>query len=238
MLTESSVVILNYTKYSDSSIIVNAISEQFGRITFLVYGINSKARNKLSAFQPLQLLDVQIYFKANNNIQKLKEYKVSPPLFNIFSDVRKSTIALFLAELLSKTIKESFADKTLFLFIRTSILVLDELDVNLRLFIMAFMLKLARFLGFSIETGLNNNFYDYQEGTSVRMKPAHNHYVNENSYNAWIALLKSNYDEIGDLVINNSERNKLFDSIIDLYAIHILGPNKIKSYAVLKEVFN
>ena len=239
MLSGTSLIILNYTRYSDSSIIVNALSEQFGRISFLVYGIGSKHRGKLSAFQPLYLLNVQLYYKSNRGIQKLKEHKIDPPLHNLTSDIRKSTLALFISELLAKTIKEEFADKSLFAFLKTSILFLNELEHSLSIFHLVFLLKLSRYLGFAPEPDSSNSrYYDYKEGVAVNSKPYHQHYLNQTDFITCITLMSANFNELDKIKIEIKQRNFLLEALISIYEIHILNFNSLKSYSVLREVFS
>jgi DNA repair protein RecO (recombination protein O) len=239
MLTGTSLIILSYTRYADSSVIVHALSEHYGRISFLVYGIDSKHRGKLSAFQPLYLLDVQLYYKPGRSLQKLKEHKINPPLFNLTSDIRKSTLALFIAELLSKTIKEEFSDKSLFDFLHTSILFLDELEHNLSIFHLVFLLKLSRYLGFAPESNFSDNlYYDYKDGIHVYAKPYHPYYLNKGDFIICISLLEANFGELDKIKISTSKRNDIIKALLNLYEIHILNFNSLKSYPILKEVFS
>ncbi len=239
MITDTSIIILNYTRYSDSSIIVNALSEHFGRISFMVYGINSKNRSKLTAFQPLFLLNAQLYYKPNRGLQKLKEYKINPPLYNLTSDIRKSTLAIFIAELLLKTIKEEYADKNLFDFIKTSIQLLEMLENNHAIFPLVFLLKLSRFLGFAPEPDSSNSkYYDYKNGVAVNSKPHHHYYLKQTDFNTCIVLINTNFNNLGRIKINKEQRNTILNILLNLYEIHILNFQSLKSYPVLKEVFS
>ncbi|MDA3891781.1 MAG: DNA repair protein RecO [Salinivirgaceae bacterium] len=240
MLTQTSIIVLSYTKYSESSIIVQGISEHFGRISFLVYGIGSKkSRSKLASFQPLFLIDTQIYSKASRGIQKIKEFKLSPPLYNLTADIRKSTLSLFIAELLSKTVKEEYTDESLFQFIKTSILFLDELKENLAIFHLVFLLKLSRYLGFAPESYTTNAlFFDYKEGASQSSKPYHQHYLNKSDFQELLKLLNIDFDKLHEIHISKSLRDHLLEAIMNMYEIHILNFRSLNSYVVLKEVFS
>jgi DNA repair protein RecO (recombination protein O) len=239
MLSETSIIILNYTRYSDSSIIVNALSEKYGRIAFIVYGIGGKHRAKLSAFQPLYMLDIQVYHKASKGLHKLKEYKINPPLYNLSANIRKSTLALFIAELLSKTIKEEFADKSLFDFIKTSLLFLNELEENLAIYHLVFLLKLSRYLGFAPENDNSNAaFYDYKEGIAINAIPHHKFYMNQTDFQTCIILLEANFSNLQAVKIDTAHRDRILNALLSLYEIHILNFNSLNSYPILKEVFS
>lgn len=238
MLSSTSIIVLNYTKYSDSSIIIHGISEHFGRISFLVYGISSKKRSKLVSFQSLYLIDAQLYYKVNRNIQKIKEYKLNPPLYSLSNDIRKSSLAMFIAELLAKTIKEEYADANLYKFIKTSILLLDELNENLAIFHLVFLLKLSRFLGFAPEnTAQNLNYFDYKEGLSSLTKPHHNHYLNKQDSTLLFQLFNADFNTLHLIELSKLQRDYLLEVILNMYDIHILNFSSLKSYQVFKEVF-
>ena len=239
MLSGTSIIVLNYTRFSDSSVIVNAVSEHYGRISFMVYGVATKKQSKLTAFQPLFLLDIQLYYKVDRGLQKLKEYKLNPPLNSITSDIRKSTLVLFLSELVSKTVKEEYADKIIFNFIKTSILFLEELEYNLAFFHLVFLIKLSRYLGFAPESDSSNaKYYDYKEGMSVNSIPHHNHYMDSNSFQICILLMNTSFGDLDTIKIDIKQRDSILDILLDLYEIHILNFTSLKSYPILKEVFS
>lgn len=239
MLTSTSIIVLNHTKYSDSSIIVHGISEHFGRISFLVYGIGSKKnRGKLVSFQPLYIIDAQLYHKANRGIQKLKEFRLSPPLYTLTNNIVKSTLAMFIAELLAKTVKEEFTDKNLFDFIKTSILFLDELEENLAVFHLVFLLKLSRFLGFAPENNESTGkYFDYKEGAVVLTQPYHEHYLTIDNFKLLIQLYNCNFLNLNAIAITKQQRDQLMEVVLKMYEIHILNFTSLNSYQVLREVF-
>ena len=239
MLSETSIIILNYTRYSDSSIIVNALSEKYGRIAFIVYGIGGKHKTSLSSFQPLYMLDIQVYHKASKGLHKLKEYKINPPLYNLSADIRKSSLALFIAELLYKTIKEEFADISLYNFIKTSLLILNELEDNLAIYHLVFLLKLSRYLGFAPEADSSNSkYYDYKEGVPTNTIPHHNYYLNRTDFETCIVLLSINFSALNSITIDKLQRDRILNALLSLFEIHILNFNSLKSYPILKAVFS
>jgi len=237
MIEACSLIILNYTRYSDSSAIVNAISDTHGRISFLVYGINKK--NKLTAFQPLFLMEAELYIKPSRTLQKIKEFKIAPPLFSLTSDIRKSAIALFIAELLSKTIRESHLEKSLFTFLKTSILMLEEVEDNLSVFHLVFLLKFSRYLGFAPESEIETPLYfDFKENRSTPYKPYHNQYFTPYEFDLCSKFLTADISQLENYNVSKSTRNALMDKVLMLYEIHILNFSSLKSYTVLREVFS
>ncbi len=238
MLVSTPAIVLFYTKYSDSSIIVHLFSESLGRLSVIVYGIKSKKTNKLAQFQPLYLIDAVVDFKPNRSIHVLKEQKINPPLYNIANNVIKISIALFVTEVLHKCLHEESADKSIFSFLKTSIKVLNEMEQGTGLFHLAFLVKLSRYLGFGLEESATSFlYYDLKLGKAVSKKPYHEFYIAANHFKKLLEIYDTGYHQLSEIDINKSERDKLLLGVVQLYEIHAVNFNSFKSYGVLKEVF-
>src|SRR5512140_2137561 len=107
MITSTGAIILHQLKYTDSGIIVQVYTRKFGRLSVLIKGMrNKKAGRHNIHFQPLSVLDLVIYFRASRGIQLLKEFSVSYSPAGIQNNVIKTSIALFIAEVLTSVLKE------------------------------------------------------------------------------------------------------------------------------------
>lgn len=238
MLSQTEAVVLNYTKYSESSIILHVLTEKFGRQSLLVYGIGKSKRNKLGAFHSLALIDAQIYYKSNNTLQKLKEHQSLQPLFSVTQDVAKSTLAIFLAEVIYRTVRESIPDERLYSFIKTAILLLENLESGTGVFHLVFLTKLARYMGFMPDENSTLPYYDFKEGHELAFKPHHEYFTSREELSILIQLLNLPFTEISTLILSKSQRNNLLEIIIKIYELHLLNFNSLKSFIVLKEVFS
>src|SRR5690606_8411002 len=97
-------IVLHYMKYRETSIIVRIFTEMFGKQSFLVQGVRTnKPKHHIALFQPLVPLDMVIYHhKKHATLQRILEIKCHMPITHILGDLKKATIATFLAELLHK----------------------------------------------------------------------------------------------------------------------------------------
>lgn len=238
MLSKTEAIVLNYTKYNDSSIIVHVLSEKYGRQSLLVYGIGSGKHNRLGSFQALFILDTQIYYKASASIQKLKEYKLLVPLHSLTQDITKSTLALFLAEVIHRTVREEFADERLYAFVKTTILVLEEAKHGLAYFHLVFLTKLARYMGFMPHEAISTPYYDFKEGHGVSFRPAHPYFVNQSVLEWLIRFLNAPFTDMEQFDLGKNLRNEILESLVQLFELHLLNFKALKSFAVLKEVFS
>jgi DNA repair protein RecO (recombination protein O) len=149
MLHKTKGIVLNYIKYSDTSIIAKVYTEAFGLQSYIINSVRSaKAKNKIALFQPLTLLDLVVYHKNNHGLQRISEMRCAEPYFSIPFDIHKTSISIFLSELLLKTLKEESDNQELFDFLFHSLHALDKIEKNVLNFHVSFMLRYSFYLGF------------------------------------------------------------------------------------------
>ncbi|MDQ3395209.1 MAG: DNA repair protein RecO [Bacteroidota bacterium] len=224
MLYKTRGIVINYIRYKESSIIVKIFTEQFGIQSYIVNGVRSKKGSKIALYQPLTLLELVVYHKYNANLFRISEIKCPEPFNNIPKDIKRSCIAMFLTEVLSKALKGETEPK-LFDFIYQTILFLEHIEVNFENIHLQFLLKLSRYLGFEPES-------EVEILDQIGQVPVENEQINEPALLK--ALLVSDYTN--DIKINNRSRRKLLDILLKYYSLHIESFGEMKSVVVLKEV--
>ncbi len=136
MLHKTQGVVFRFTNYSETSIIVNIFTSAFGLQSYIVNGARGKSgKGKIALYQPLTLLDLIVYHRENASILRIKEVKCLHPYQSITSDFHKSTIALFLNEIVNKTIKDQSHAKELCDFLIQSFTHFDLQQPTLKTFI-------------------------------------------------------------------------------------------------------
>ena len=86
--------------------------------------------------------------KEKSDLQHIREARVAYPYQSIHLDIRKSSILLFLNELLYKSIQEEAVNPELFSFIFDHLMLLDQTTENPANFHLFFAIHLTRYLGF------------------------------------------------------------------------------------------
>jgi DNA repair protein RecO (recombination protein O) len=215
-------VVFRFTRYGETSIIVSIFTDVFGLQSYIVNGVRSaSARNKIALYQPLTLLDLVVYHRPNANINRIKEIRCLYPYQTITSDVRKSAIALFVNELMNKTVKEESHAVELCEFMINSLIVLDTLEQNAENFHLLFMIKLSRLLGFGA--------FQVNELLGVRV-------VDEETEEIMNTMLDAGYD--ARIPMSNVKRRELLDLLIRFYADHLDNLGELRSLHVLREVLS
>lgn len=220
--------------------IVKIYTEAFGLQSYLVKGARSrKSSMRSSLFQPMTFLDLVVYHRIKNDLQHIREVAVAEPMHSISSDLRKSTIALFLSEILHKTIKESEANIELFEFLRSSLHFFDMQTEGIENFHLYFMVKLSRFLGFEPQGELQGQraYFDLREGKFTEEQSSHTDRIEGELSKAFYLLTQASAGSLNKLSIPKIIRMELLDALVVYYHIHLSGLGTIKSLEVLREVF-
>lgn len=240
MIEKTRGIFLHAIKYSETSLITSIYTENFGRQSYMISGVrNKKSSVKSAVFQPLYLLDLEVYYKSGREIHRLKDARISYPYSSIPFDIRKSSQVIFLAEILYKCIREEEPNPELFEFIYHSLTLLDLSDSGVSNFHLWFLYKLTRFLGIypNQENVNDGQFFDLQKAQFVGREPFHNQFADKQDTQLFAKLVRSDSGTLGGLDYTQHERNQLLKMLIEFYRIHFDQLSELRSIAVLKEVF-
>ena len=236
-------IVLRAVKYGETSLIVTIFTELFGLQSYLVNGVRTsskKGSGKANLFQPTAILDMVVYHNELKHLNRIKEFKWSYLYKNIFSDVPKNAVALFMIELLTKCLKQPEANPELFEFCEDAFIHLDESDGSVMAnFPLFFALHLPVFFGFRIsdEYSDKNSIVDLQEGMFVPERPDHFHFLEGKQAEVTSELLKMMQpEELEQLKLNHDFRRQLLFAYETYYALHIQDFGTMKTLPVLKEV--
>jgi DNA repair protein RecO (recombination protein O) len=239
MLVNSRGIVLNTLRYSDSSVIARILTEHAGQRAFMVrVGKGRGAAGKLGQLQPLSIVNVAFDHDDRQGLRTPRSLERAEVMRSIPFDTVKSSIAIFMAEVLSRTLQEETADVRLFDFLHNSILLLDREERPCHNFHLAFLLQLSSFLG--CEPTLDNDialpYFDLREGVACAIAPLHPHYLEGTAKRAMEQLEASGMDGHALVQMNNDDRRTLLRALVDYYRLHLDGMREIRSHLVLEEV--
>ncbi len=223
-MDKTQAIVLKYINYSDSSIIVHLFTKNYGKQAYIVRGVRGKnSKTKINLLQPLNIIDIEAKHKLKSFLHNLQEYSLTESYKTIPYDIAKSSIALFISEVLSKTLKDGETDIELFNFVKKYINELDNNVENINNFHIIFLVRYTSFLGFfpNVDDNLIHKF----------------------TINTTIATITQKILDSQQLVPNINEitkanRNEILELLIEYYNIHLNNTLNIKSLDVLKSVFS
>ena len=147
MLTKSQIIVLHTIKHGDTGIVVQCYSNTAGR-TSLYFRGSSKKMHNAALLHKLNILDVVTYSNSPQSMPSIREITVPYNLSSLRGDIYKSSIAIFISELLGKTVRESEANPHLYSFISSSIQILEHITEGVANFHIHFITHLCKMLGF------------------------------------------------------------------------------------------
>lgn len=241
MIFKTRGIVLHYIKYSETTVIATVYTEKFGRQAYMIKGARGKkSKIKVNILQPLHLLDMEVYYKPNRDLQQVKELQSAHIFNNLPYDMIKSTLALFMAEILYKTIREQEPNAELFNYLYHSIRMLDIKEKGLANFHIYFLIHLTKYLGFFP----NNNYsavypyFNLKSGTFMQIKPVHQFAMDKEDSEIFYRMLSFSENQHEKIKISYSRRIHMIEKMLLYYELHHEGVKNIKSFNILKEVFH
>ena len=239
MQVSTQAIVISALKYGDTSLIVKCLTKDVGIKSYLLKGVLRPGKKAIKAahFQLLTQLAIVANHKNKGTLESLKEVKVLHPYYSIHSDVVKTTIVLFLSEILSNSLKEEEPNDGLYDFLEASLLWLDTHD-KIANFPVAFLLHLTKYFGFYPNTtSMNSDYFDLVEGEFINT-PSNNPYLQGKNLSALKSFLGINFDAIHTIKLTNEQRVELLQWLIVYFELHLHGFKKPRSLEVLHQIFN
>lgn len=226
-------------KYGDSSLIANCYTKKDGLKSYILNGVlkSKKIGIKKALFQPFNLINIISDHRRKEGLNYIKEVSINKHLGSIHNSISKTTITLFLSDVLKSVLQEEGGEnESLYDFLETMTLWLDSNNSNVN-FHIKFLIELTRYMGFYPNISNNNyEYFDMLTGCFTNNNNSKNILSGKN-LNSFKEILGMNFDEIKLLKWNNSIRNSLLNEIILYYSLHLQRFKTPKSLSVLHEIF-
>lgn len=232
-------IVLSALKYSDTSLIVRCFTEQEGLKSYIIKGVlkAKKGGIKVAYFQPLTQLTLVANHNNKSTLHTLKEVQILNPYKNIYRDIVKQSVVLFLSEVLSSSIQEEEKNASFYNYLETAFSWLDMHD-NVANFHLLFLLNLTKYLGFYPDVSKKESIsFNLLDG-SFSESNANKNVITGNEFYQFKKLLGINFDAIEKVSFSKNERQLVLQIIIKYFELHLDGFRKPKSLQILETVFN
>jgi DNA repair protein RecO (recombination protein O) len=244
MLHKTKGLVLRSVKYGESSLVVSIYTELFGMQSYMVNGVrtaSAKQPYRANLFQPATILDLVVYQNDRSTLQRIKEFKWALIYNDIYRNIHKNTVALFITEVLQKCLNQPEANPELYEFLEDVFTQLDEGDQTVTAnFPLYFLVHLAHFFGFRLQDtySVDNTILDLHEGRFVSRRPQHAGYLEDHLSEITSQILKTQHPgELKELQMNREQRKTLLDSYLRYYVFHQPGFGNLKSIPVLHALY-
>lgn len=217
MLYSTEGIVLRLVQYKDNSYIAEIFTRKFGKLSFNVHRPQSKKANiRNYHLMPFSLLDLQIEYKENREINKIKEASLSSVFYNIADNPIKQLICQFVAEVISKTLEKDNADEMMFDYF---VLLIEKMSStnNLATYPLDFLLVYSQFLGIYPEDRQNNEFIKLISKEDKEL--------------LLIALENTS-------LLNREQRRRVINILLKYYQYFLPSMGSIKSLDVIFEILS
>ena len=243
MIHKTKGIVIKSVKYGETSLVVSVYTELFGLQQYLVNGVRTTKKNSGISANQLQvgnILDMIVYQNEKNTLQRIKECKQAVHYQNLFVDVKKNSIMLFMIEVLQKCIRQPDAHPDLFFFIEDMLNGLDSSTTKQYIHIpIFFLLNLSHFFGFKIldNYDLQNEILDLNEGRYINLLPSHQQALlkpHSTSISQYLKVMQ--LSDLEEINFNRQHRIELLNSCINYYELHVQPFGVIRSLQVIRAV--
>jgi DNA repair protein RecO (recombination protein O) len=243
MLGKTRGIVLHSIPYNDTYHIIYVYTETFGRVSYLAFRTRGKQGKKSAVskalFLPLSLIELEVEHFNRRDLHRIREAKLCYPLDRLFGNPVKNALALFIAEILFRVIRESEPDRRLFDYLSRSVCILEGAGDGVANFHLVFLLRLLGYLGIYPNTGsyAENSFFDMQNGIFTASPPLHRHFLNREESAAFARLFRISYENMALYSFSRRDRVLILRRILSYYRLHLPDFPEIKSLSVLQSLF-
>ena len=233
-------IVLHTIKYGDSSAIAYLFTDVLGRMSYMVQGIRSKRGrgNKAALLQPMFLVEFEGVEQPHAQMHRIREMRSLRPLMSVPFDVRKSTISMFMAEVLYRLVRECEPNEPLFTFVWNSVGALDAMREGVANFHLWFLANLSRLLGYRPGNDYTPGaWFDIREGEYASVRPSHPGVMSQECARLLDELLHCDVRRLGTIPLNRALRSDFLNAMLVYFGYHLDAISAVQSVRILKEVF-
>lgn len=239
MLAKTRGIVLKTINYSETSVVAKIYTETFGLQSYLIHGVRKrKAQTKANNLQLLSLLDMEVYNRTSKEMQHAKELKSAYIFQSLPYDIRKSSIALFMNELLYFSVREEEANQSLFHYLYNSIQLLDLQQENFASFHLHFAVQLSKYLGFgpadkNFKSGM---YFDLADGIFYSDNRTGLYRLNAEESLVLFQLSSMPFEQFQQLPLTKATRKTMLEHILSYFSLHLPNFKPLRSHEVLEVV--
>ena len=239
-LSKSRAIVLHLTRHGDSGAVVHVVDSEAGRQGLFVRGLGKGRGVSASAFHNLAILDTVTYTTPRSSLLYLREYAPAVPLNGIRSDLAKSTVALFISEVLYRTLRSDDGDPDLFRWLVESIVRFDAAEGSVANFHLWWMAGYCVRSGFRPQDNWSEErpLFDMVSASFVASPASTESCLSPEESRLLHLLLNSSLEDALAIPLSASRRRSFSGNMLRYLSIHFGVRLEVKSLDVLHAVFH
>ena len=220
MLLSSKGLILKVFPYSDTSIICNIFTDDYGKLTFIVKGIRKPKQPLLSILQPFNLIELQYYYKKDRGIQLIKEADIIISFEKLRKNFSTIIIGSTILNIINKVFEKEYSNDIIFRLIYQILNKLSDINYHNKIFFIFFIFHLNKQLGFMPNINKVKNEINQKGAIFLNQ-------INE-----------THIDELLNIKIDSDTLKKTHNFLIFFMKHHIHSMSNIKGLKQIEKFYN
>ena len=239
MLSDVRGIVLRSYKSGEEGLVCEVLTAGRGRVSFFSRRPRRGGHGRLSSYQPLSLVEISYDHREGCGLQRMGAVSVWHPYRSLHTDPVKITVGLFVAEFLCHATRCSESDAGLYSYAEAALMWLDEAVAGVANFHIAFMLKMARFIGIGpVADGYRDGAcFDLREGVFTMGIPMHGDHIGSEEARALHSLLRMDFAGLHLFKMSRSDRSRITEVALQFYRLHLPGFPRLKSAEVLSGLY-
>lgn len=228
-------IVLHSMKYGERKLIVHIFTAPYGRRSYIAK--ISAGNSGRGLYQPLFILDFDAW-AGRGELHNIDQPQMAFCLSDMPFDIVKSTIALFLSELLYRLIKEGEPDPGLYRFVEESVAELDGMGEGVANFHLWFLVRLTEYMGYAPQDNYEpGRSLDYRNGIYTATPPAHTLVMPPAEATLFHTLNGCTAGDLAAVGLARGQRVSMLERLTDLYGFHTDAIYNVNSLRILSEIF-
>lgn len=234
-------IVMRAMKYRETSLICDIFTRELGMRSYIAQGVR-KQKSKMGAgfFQVMQPLSLVVYDAPGGGLNKIKELSADSFFARLHTDIPRSAVGLFLIELARKSIRETSPNPELYDFLENSLQLIDRHEGSLSLLPLWLGFQMCSYLGFAphlAQGTYSEGYFDLRDGVQLADRPDHPDFLPPAMTQKMGDIIHANREEIGRMKMSRTERDWLFEKLIQYYQLHIDQLGKLRSPDIFRDLF-
>lgn len=240
MIEKTKAIVLHTVRCTGSSVIVHCYTELFGKVSFVVNNTHGKrSQMKNAMLQPLSLLEIDMDFVRSKELQHVNDCKTDYAFKLIPYEMSRNALAIFVAEVLYRSLREPLKDKRLFAFIWQTVVTLDKAK-SLGYFHIAFLVQYVKHNGFELHSENYEKGYLFDMQNGIFISPTSNHNLCLEGNESWLLsqLCEIDYGNMGEAHLSKKDKEMMLLKLLEYCKLHFSNFKGIKSLDIIYQLFD
>ena len=240
MIVKTRGIVTRAVKYAETSLICDIYTEQLGLQTYIVSGVRKKkSRFGAGLLQLMSILEIDAQHQNNKSMHRILEAKPAYVYTRLPFEITRSSVGLFMIELVQKSIKEQEQNRVLFEFLYDAFSQLDQTPHSIANWHISFMVQLADYLGFKLDDNFSAEmpYFDIREGRFRTVRIFSQDGLDQHLSEILFAFTQLPFSEVHNIRMHREQRQLLLQRLIRYYQYRIEHFKELNTFNILQSIF-